>query len=60
MNLQGQIFFKDGDAYRVETYGPVTCLCVAVEESSIQWRFETAEVIEYLREALCQSITPTM
>lgn len=52
MTLQGQTFFKDGDAYRVETYGPVTCLCVAVEESTMLWRFETAEVIQYLLESL--------
>lgn len=52
MSIQGQPFFKDGDAYRVETYGPVTCLCVAVEESTMLWRFETAEVIEYLLESL--------
>lgn len=52
MTLQGQTFFKDGDAYRVETYGPVTCLCVALEEGSMLWRFETAEVIQYLLESL--------
>lgn len=52
MTLQGQTFFKDGNAYRIETYGPVTCLCVAVEESTLLWRFETAEVIEYLLESL--------
>ena len=52
MTLQGQTFFKDGDAYRVETYGPVTCLCVAVEEITMLWRFETAEVIQYLLESL--------
>ena len=52
MTLQGQIFWKDGTSYRVETYGPVTCLCVAVEESSILWRFETAEVIQCLLESV--------
>ena len=52
MTLQGQTFFKDGDAYRVETYGPVTCLCEAVEESTLLWRFETADVIQYLLESL--------
>ncbi len=48
MTLTGQTFFKDGDAWVVELYGPVTCLCKSIEEPSMLFRFETDDVITCL------------
>lgn len=51
MTLTGQTFFKDGDAWVIELYGPVTCLCKSIEEPSMLFRFGTDDVILALIEA---------